>query len=336
LHAAVEFFYKVPYPQPPSLDELLSQLKKTWRSEGYTSKSEEEAHFNHALQVLTIFYQDNIANFQLPLALEHAFELKLDGYTLAGKIDKVDRLRAGGLEITDFKTNRRLPALEKLQDDLQLSIYHLAAKEIWGIEAEKLTFYFLLPNQKMTTSRSREQIEDALRQIQEVAGGISAQRFDPRENPLCPWCDYQEKCPLLRHKYSRDNAAPETKEIVQTINEYAALKKQERELTQKISLLQEEIHSYCERHELSRLYGEGVAVSRIAKEKYNYDCARVKEILEPELWERIVRIDVALLKELTEKGEVDEKTKEALEAVRKLEKVSYALYLKEVRDQGND
>jgi RecB family exonuclease len=334
LHAALEFFYKVPYPQPPSLDELLSQLKKKWRSEGYASKSEEEAHFNHALQVLTIFYQDNISNFQLPLALEHSFELKLDGYTLAGKIDKVDRLPDGGLEIIDFKTNRRLPPLEKLQQDLQLSIYHLAARETWGIEAEKLTFYFLLANQKMTTSRTREQIADALKQIARVASGIQAENFEPRENPLCPWCDYQERCPLFTHKHSPERTEAESMDIVQTVDEYAQLKKKEKDLAEKISLLQKQIHGYCEEHGLLRLYGQDVIVSRVAKEKYCYELGRVRELLGPELWEKIIKIDTTLLRDLLERGVLSKETKEALDAARTLEKISYALHLRDADNQA--
>ncbi len=38
--------------------------------------------------------------------------------------------------------------------DLQLSMYHLAAREVWGIEPERLTLYYLLPGQRMTTVRT--------------------------------------------------------------------------------------------------------------------------------------------------------------------------------------
>lgn len=335
LHSAVEYFYSVPYPKPPSLDELLGQLKKVWRSDGYSSKSEEEAHFSHAVQVLTLFYQDNIADFRLPLALEHHFEIKLDGYTLSGKIDKVDKLPEGGLEIVDFKTNRRLPPLEKLKEDLQLSIYHLAAQKIWGMDAAKLTLYFLIPNQKMSSSRTPEQIEEARKLIGDVAENIAAEQFEPRENPLCPWCDYQSYCPLYKHKYPpRPGGAACLEDIEKTVEEYAELKKEERELSAKICELQEKIHRYCEEHNLSRLYGEGAVITRIAKEKYSYDLQRVREILEPlQLWERVVKVESTLLRGLIENKEIDEETKAALEAARRLENISYALYLKENRSQ---
>lgn len=335
LHRIIEYFYSVPYPKPYSLEQLLSRLKKVWRSDGYASRSEEEAHFNHAVQVLTIFYQSNVSNFQLPVALEHRFALNLGSYTLSGKIDKMDKLKSGGFEIIDFKTNRRLPPLDKVKEDLQLSIYHLAAQHIWGIEPEKLTLYFLLPNQKISTTRSLKQIEETINIINSVAEDITAERFEPRENNLCPWCDYQYHCPLHRHRYLREEAQTlktTAEDIEKIIDEYTKLKRQEKELSGKISELQQSIHRYCEKNNLSRLYSDRAMISRTARERYIYDLNSLREILEPlSLWEKVIKVDSKSLKELLEKGDLSEEIKRAIDSARHVEEISYALYLKELQ-----
>ncbi len=336
LHKTIEYFYSVPYPKPYSLEQILDHLKKVWRSDGYASRSEEEAHFNHALQVLTIFYQSNLTDFQLPVAIEYRFELKIDNLTLTGKIDKMDKLKSGGFEITDFKTNRRLPPLQKIRADLQLSIYHLAAQHIWGVEPEKLTHYFLLPNQKVSTTRSQEQIEETLNIIRSIAEDITAEIFNPHENNLCPWCDYQCYCPLYRHQYIREEEATtaeaETEYIEKIIDEYVELKKQDRELSQRISELQERIHKYCEENNLSRLYSNRAMISRTTREKYTYDLNRLREILEPlHLWEKVIKVDSKSLKEMVEKENFTEEIKRAIETSRQVEEISYALYLRELQ-----
>ena len=86
----------------------------------------------------------------------------------------MDRIPGGGYEIIDYKTNRRLPPQAAVDQDLQLSIYYLAAKEIWGIEPERLTLYYLLPGQRMTTVRTPADADELRRRIATVAERIEA------------------------------------------------------------------------------------------------------------------------------------------------------------------
>ena len=98
-------------------------------------------------------------------------------------IDRLDRIPGGGYEIVDYKTNRRLPPQSRIDQDLQLSIYHLAAREMWGISPERLTLYYLLPGQRMTTVRTHADVEQLRRRIGVVAERIEAGKFEPRQNP---------------------------------------------------------------------------------------------------------------------------------------------------------
>src|SRR3989304_5996450 len=138
LHAALEKFYAVTVPKPPSLEELLGHLTQTWEKAGYSSDAEEQQYFEHAKQVLTNFYHSNASQFQIPAAVEQRFEVELDGHVLRGIIDRLDKLPAGGYEIIDYKTGRNIPPKYRVDSDLQLSIYYLASKELWGIEPEIL------------------------------------------------------------------------------------------------------------------------------------------------------------------------------------------------------
>lgn len=338
LHAALAKFYSVEIPKPPSLDDLLHHLSKNWKTEGYKDSSEEKLYYEHAKKVLNTFYQANIDNFRIPAAIEHKFQVELDGCTLAGIIDRMDKLESGGYEIIDYKTARKLPPQSRVDSDLQLSIYHLAAEKVWGIKPEKLTLYFLIPNQRMSTTREKSDIDRTKRLIHQTLENITAEKFDPQENALCPWCDFQPTCPVFRHKFVQEEELTKERqdaiEIEKVIEEYADLKREKDNIQEKMEELAETIHSYCERHSLSRLYSEKAIISRSTRLTPNYDVAKLKEILEPlGLWEQILKVDNRSLKNLLESNSVAEEIKNAIEQARDVENISYALYVKNLQEE---
>src|SRR5437867_9435250 len=147
LHEALRRFHAQPVPVAPKLEQLLGYLDEAWDSTAYRNEQEERAYRNHAQEVLISYHRDNAASFRVPVALEQRFQIDVDGVTVSGVIDRMDRHPDGAYEIVDYKTSRRLPARKYVETDLQLSIYYLAAWEVWGILPERLTLYFLLPGQ---------------------------------------------------------------------------------------------------------------------------------------------------------------------------------------------
>src|SRR5262245_19118831 len=154
LHRTVHRFHDRPVPVAPSMDELLEMLQDEWGGDGFLDESEERLYLDHARQILTDYHRANAGSFRIPAALEFRFTVEVEGVQLAGMIDRMDRIPGGGYEIIDYKTNRRLPPQAAVDRDLQLSLYYLAAGEVWGIEPERLTLYYLLPGQRMPTVRT--------------------------------------------------------------------------------------------------------------------------------------------------------------------------------------
>jgi PD-(D/E)XK nuclease superfamily protein len=164
----------------------------------------------------------------------------------------MDRLPGGGYEIIDYKTNRRLPTRSMVDRDLQLSIYHLAARELWGIEPERLTLYYLLAGQRMSTTRSAADLQGLRQRVSEVAGRIDAGRFEARENPLCRWCDFQPQCPLFRHRFERERTPAR---IGRLVDEWVRLAREEAQRRQRMEELGSTLRAYAQEHGLRRLYG---------------------------------------------------------------------------------
>ncbi|MDY6794261.1 MAG: PD-(D/E)XK nuclease family protein [Actinomycetota bacterium] len=196
IHSALEWLYDREVPRPPSLQELLEYLESCWDCQGYGDAEEEESYLEHGREILTRFYESNIDDFRLPVAVEHRFELDMDGYLLTGVIDRVDRNADGGYEIIDYKTNRRLPDLNRLREDLQLPIYQMACLETWGVNPGKLTYYYLLPNQRYATrAYDSNGLARVRKRLDSVIEAIEKGEFESRPNRLCPWCSYRDICP---------------------------------------------------------------------------------------------------------------------------------------------
>ena len=67
---------------------------------------------------------------------------------MRGRVDRVDRLPDGDYELIDYKTGERKSEAE-LDDDLQLALYRLAAREAWDIEASTGSYYYVLDAEKV-------------------------------------------------------------------------------------------------------------------------------------------------------------------------------------------
>lgn len=262
LHEALRWFYDVPTPDAPSLEELIDYLETCWVSEGYANPEEEAKYFFHAMAVLHIFYRNNIENFRIPLALEQSFLIDLGFCELSGVIDRVDKRETGEIEIIDYKTNRRVPPSYKLYEDLQLPIYHLATVQTWGITPDMVTFYYLIPDHRHTIKVSDEWLSKAVETIRRVATCIETEIFEPRENALCPWCDYLNDCPLMSTRLiPKRSSQPPDIEMGMVVDELISLKKRIPGMTRRAEGLEKILHKYLKEKGINAVAGSRGIVS---------------------------------------------------------------------------
>jgi RecB family exonuclease len=128
------------------------------------------------------------------LQTEQTFDLQVGETKLRGRVDRVDRLASGGVAIVDYKTGKP-KSQEEADESLRLSLYALAAREVWGHEVAQLIFYNLENNTAITTTRNHAQLEEAKIKVREVAEDISEGKFDPKPGYHCIFCPYRNLCP---------------------------------------------------------------------------------------------------------------------------------------------
>ena len=194
LHQCVRYFFQTGLPVV-ALDELLGYYEANWQDGGYRSPAEENEYRQRGREILTRFWHIHSASFRMPLATEQPFQVDIDGVPLRGIFDRIDKLDSDVLAIVDYKTNRRLFTPQDIADNLQLTLYQIAAEATWHLPVTRLTLYHLRLNIPYSCrARSERQIGDARRLVAEVAANIAAEKFPASAGEHCP-CDFADHCP---------------------------------------------------------------------------------------------------------------------------------------------
>ena len=182
-----------------TLEGLLVLLEASWRRAGLGRDGNEGELLGKARAALTTYHGRLHGQDSEPVWFERAFSFRLGPHHLRGRVDRVDRLSgedgSAAYELIDYKTSRPR-SVEELRDDVQLSLYALAAREDWQLESSRQAYYYVLDDLRVPVPRD-ERDADAVRDIVlEVGEGILAQDFEPTPSPrACSICDYRIVCP---------------------------------------------------------------------------------------------------------------------------------------------
>lgn len=148
----------------PTLEQSLDNFSKNWNSDVWESEMEERSAFSQGVNIIRNYYEKNdIANTNI-VDLESHFNIDLEGHVISGIIDRIDKT-VDGYEIIDYKTAKKMPPQDKIDSDVQLSIYLKAFLERYPEEAAnlkniKVSLYYLKHNVKLSSTRTEEQLEE--------------------------------------------------------------------------------------------------------------------------------------------------------------------------------
>lgn len=179
---------------------IKSILKKNWIQEGYVGKSHEQKTYDQAEKILIEFWENYKAEKPQTIGIETPFSFWLGKLKAGGRIDRVDSLPGKGIEIVDYKTGKNMLDSKKAKEDLQLSFYALAATEVHdqifgkALEDIVLTLHYLDSNQKVTTTRSKEELEIAKEKILSIVSEIEKSDFRCAGGMMCKNCEYKMLC----------------------------------------------------------------------------------------------------------------------------------------------
>ena len=223
LHYKLAYLLRVPSPTTPSLSmgnavhdsmqdiftnisngsrieeiTLADILEENWNSEGFLDKKHELDAKKKCQKYLNDYF-DLVYKNEVPIALEKKFLINIpikgkNPLKITGKIDRVDKIGENTIEIIDYKTGTNIPSQREVDSNLQLSIYALAAKELFRDMEVKLSLFYFEENKKLTTKRSAADLKKATSEIYEIREEIEKSDFKCSKHFFCENCEYSLFC----------------------------------------------------------------------------------------------------------------------------------------------
>jgi DNA helicase-2/ATP-dependent DNA helicase PcrA len=176
-------------------EEVARIFETEWSSAGFEDDYQEKGYKQDGLEQLRAFHASMLETPPQVLEQEKSFELPLENnVTIIGRMDQVNSLGRADVEIIDYKTGK--PKKDSLaKKDLQLSLYALAAIEIFEWNPVRLAFHYLQNNKTQVTTRDTKQLDEAQKLVLEAAADIRAGEFAPDPGFVCRSCAYKPICP---------------------------------------------------------------------------------------------------------------------------------------------
>jgi len=189
---------------------ILEMFARNWVTEGYENKSHKEKFYQKGKDYLLGYLKNGFhpeiktltteQTFVVPLSTKYSV-LGTRSLKIGGRIDRVDDLGNGSIEIIDYKTGAKLPTQKEVDKNLQLSFYALAATKIasalFGKSPEqiKLSLYYLDTQEKISTTRTAKDLENAADEISEIRNEIEQSDFKCNNNFFCQQgCEFKVFC----------------------------------------------------------------------------------------------------------------------------------------------
>lgn len=342
IHSVLHYIH-TPAILSPSVEQALDYFAKGWNSEVYENEMEERAAFSQGVTIIQNYLaRTKPADYNI-VALESRFALEIGTeesgkHIVSGIIDRIDKT-ADGYEIIDYKTTRKMPSQDKVDNDIQLSIYLRAfleryPKEIDNLDTITVSLYYLKHGVKLSSKRTHEQLQSLEKTFLDVIHSIEEEKFDPILSPLCDWCGYQNICPLWKHKFAETRKL-ETEAVHTAISEYLDIKGKLSEEKLRLAKLQAIILQYMEQEGVDRVFDDNGIIAKSLRKTYKYDEQKLRAILEPlDKWESVLKVDGIALRTIL--AVLPSPTRQSAEAAKVLDKESVSLSVKKNKIEIDD
>lgn len=201
IHKAVQAYFSAKLNKRKFTEkDLLQTLKDNWSSEGFISRTHEEARLKNGISALKKFYKEEEKEKEKDKvrSVEEEFKFVKDKIQIKGRFDLVIGHKSY-VKIIDFKTTEvknQTEADKRTRENVQLAIYAMAWQEIYKKLPDAVQLYFVDSGLVGSDKKTQADVDKTWKKIREVGKGIRSADFHPTPASFkCGYCPYNEVCP---------------------------------------------------------------------------------------------------------------------------------------------
>ena len=239
-----------------------------------------------------------------------------DGNRWHVRIDKFACDDDGNYYVCDYKTNSSMKDQEEADSDRQLAMYSIWVKDKFkDAKSVKLVWHMLAFNKEVISERNSKQEkklqEEVMEIIREIEKATEEDNFPTNVTGLCSYCGFKSQCPSFKHQVELEEKTIEEfkKDAgVKIVDEFAEVKKIEKELGEKEEILREKLIQYAKQFGIDVVFGSNkkCSVKEFDKIVLPEDKGEfVKLLKEKGLWDELSMISYGRLNSKVLRGEID-------------------------------
>jgi putative RecB family exonuclease len=194
LHRTLEAFHRTGPTE--HVADLIEQFSSAWSARGYRDVAEETEHFTAGEDMLRRYFEEAARSQRETVFVERTVSHEYPRYVLFGKIDRLDRLPSGELEVVDYKSGRRAVTEEQVRGSLALGLYQLVVARTYPMEPVRAAIYCLPTGATASVLRTTEELAELEAGFRRIAERILDEvDYAPTPGPHCAECAFQRICP---------------------------------------------------------------------------------------------------------------------------------------------
>lgn len=197
LHSVIEHLTTNPNPSQSPRDQGFALLDEYWSPTPYESKTQEAEAYDSASTLLDTYLTWQEGNPNTVIGVEKEFSFTFTGQIIRGFIDRLEQTPEGNYVVIDFKSGRKPGDLTKkaINENIQLNLYSLAVKQIYGVLPEKAELFFLKDGKHAPYLPTEESMLTFTETLNSLINGITSEEFPARPDfQRCQWCAYGALC----------------------------------------------------------------------------------------------------------------------------------------------
>jgi DNA helicase-2/ATP-dependent DNA helicase PcrA len=170
-------------------------LEHFWSSAAYASKQKEAEDKIQAQQMLDTYLAWNERNENEIIGAEMKFDFTLNGRSVTGFIDRVERTPLGEYIVLDYKTGYPTESKNTIKQNIQMNVYTLAVLDKFGALPQRASLYYVKHDKMVDYLPTPDHVEQQQARLSGMIDNVVLERFPGVPSfQTCRSCSYQLLC----------------------------------------------------------------------------------------------------------------------------------------------